>query len=240
MVFRGIQLSASMLCADLGNLKRDIQQINLSGVDLMHVDLMDGHFVPNMTGGRDYADCIREYSEAPCDFHLMTIDPLRLIKNLGLKERERAAFHIEAVKNPYKLICIIKEYGALAGIALNPGTPVSKVIPFLPDIDYLLVLIVNPGFKGQPIIPEVLDKLRRLVEIRNRQNLNFRFLIDGAVTPENIIEIVESGADDIVCGPFTCFNQALGGIEPTLSLVKTILSDHGYDSNLKKRGGVQA
>ena len=233
---RDIKLSASMLCANCANLAGDIEKINKAGVDLMHVDIMDGHFVPNMTGGQDLASYIRQYAQAPCDFHIMAENPESMIEDLRLSPDERLAFHLECRADHETLIKKIKRTGARAGLAMNPGTPVSKLLPYMEMLDFVLVLIVNPGFKGQPVIPETIDKLRRLRDIRDEGAFPVRFLVDGAVTPENLIEIVEAGADDIVCGPFTCFNQALGGIEPTLALVKNILAQHGYTSKSGRRG----
>ncbi len=224
---RGIYLSASMLCVNCANLSEDIAELNRAGVSLMHVDIMDGHFVPNMTGGLDVANCIREHADAPCDFHIMAEDPTPVIEDLQLRPGERLAFHVENKVDHAALIAKIKARGAKAGLAVNPGTPLSAILPFVDMLDFVLVLIVNPGFKGQPIIPQTLSKLSRLRDLRDERGLDMRLLVDGAVTPENMMDIISAGADDIVGGPFTCFNQALGGIEPTLSLVRNILAENG-------------
>lgn len=234
-MLREIGLSASMLCADPGDLEGNIRQINEAVVSIMHTDIMDGHFVPNMTGGLDVAECIRELADAPCDFHLMVEDPGPLIEDLAPGPGERLAFHVENDVDTAGYIERIKSTGGLAGLAMNPGTPISKVEPYLASLDFLLVLIVNPGFKGQPVIPRTIEKLRLLRDIRDSRGLALRFLVDGAVTPENLIDIVEAGADDIVCGPFTCFNKELGGIGPTLALVKSKLRERGY--SVIERGG---
>lgn len=223
---REIYLSASMLCANCANLSEDIAAINRAGVSLVHVDIMDGHFVPNMTGGLDVANCIRKLADAPCDFHIMAEDPTPIIEDLQLCRGERLAFHVENRVDHAALIAKIKARGAKAGLAINPGTPLSAVHPYMDMLDFVLVLIVNPGFKGQPIIPQTLSKLNRLKAMRDEKGLDMRLLVDGAVTPENMMDIITAGADDIVGGPFTCFNQSLGGIEPTLSLVKQILAEN--------------
>lgn len=226
---RTINLAASMLCADPGWLRRDIEQINNAGVDLMHIDIMDGYFVPNMTGGADVAKCIRQYSLSLCDFHLMVQEPERMIESLEPQAGERICFHIENVKDPGQIIRQIHSYQCKAGIALNPGTPLSRIEAYLGEVDYLLILIVNPGFRGQAIIPRTLEKLRCVHELRNSKKLPLRLMVDGAVTLENMEKILDAGADDLVCGPFTCFNKDLGGIEATLGIVKKRLRDYGYE-----------
>lgn len=226
---RKIQLCASMLCADAGNILGDIEKINRAGVDLMHVDIMDGHFVPNMAGSADLSKCIRRHADALCDYHLMISHPENMIEDLELQPGERVSIHIENNPEPLPLLRKIRSFGAKAGLAVNPGTPVKALLPFLSELDFMLILIVNPGFKGQPVINSVLDKLRRIAALRDELGLDFRILVDGAVTPENMLDIVACGADDLVCGPFTCFNKALGGIGPTLALVKNKLREAGYE-----------
>ena len=227
---RRIKLAASMLCADPACLKSQVEEVDAAGVDLLHIDMMDGHFVPNMTGGADVANEIRAMTDTVCDYHIMAEDPERQIRQLkGLREGDRVCFHVECGCGITPLLAEIRTMGAQAGLAMNPGTPVSAVEPYLDMVDYMLLLIVNPGFRGQPIIPRTLEKLTKLRERLNEVGMQDKeILVDGAVTLENMQEIVEAGADNLVCGPFTCFNQALGGIEPTLALVKEKLRGMGY------------
>ena len=234
---RRIKLAASMLCADPACLKSQVQEVDAAGVDLLHIDMMDGHFVPNMTGGADVANEIRAMTDTVCDYHIMAENPERQIRQLkGLRKGDRVCFHVECGCEIAPLLEEIRGLGAQAGLAMNPGTPISAVEPYLDAADYMLLLIVNPGFRGQPIIPRTLVKLTKLRERLNEAGMqNKEILVDGAVTLENMQEIVEAGADNLVCGPFTCFNQALGGIEPTLTLVKEGLRGMGYVVEAGKR-----
>jgi len=224
-----IKLAASMLCADQSCLADQIKEIETAGVDMLHIDIMDGHFVPNMTGGSDLVNEIRANANVVCDYHFMVESPLEQINMLkGVRGNDRISFHIECSCDHLTVIKQIHELGAKAGLAMNPGTPVAALTPFLEDIDYILLLIVNPGFKGQPMIPRTLHKLAKLKKVlRESGRQDVEVLVDGAVTLDNLLEIVDAGADDLVCGPFTCFNKALGGIKPTLDRVKEKLKNAG-------------
>lgn len=228
---RKIKLAASMLCADQGSLISQVKEIELAGTDMLHIDIMDGHFVPNMTGGSDYANEIRSVSSIVCDYHFMVEKPDEQIAMLkGLRSSDRICFHAECGSDCLKVIDQIHQMGAKAGLAINPGTPVAAIEKFLSETDYILLLIVNPGFKGQPVIPRTLRKLSELKNTLDKMGKDAEeILIDGAVTFDNILEIVRLGADNLVCGPYTCFNKELGGIKPTLKKVKEILGNEGYD-----------
>ena len=225
-----IRLSASMLAASVVDLKGDIQQLNEACVDFMHIDIMDGHFVPNLTIGPLYVDRVRQLSKAPCDVHLMVENPERFINMFNMQAGERMCFHIEAANHPHRLVQEIKKMGIEAGIAINPGTPLCMIEELLPDIDFVHVLSVNPGVKGQPMVPQTLNKIYRLRKMIDDKGLNVDIEVDGSVQMDNIIQIVEAGATTLVLGPYTCFNKELGGIKPTLAKVKNLLATH-FKSN---------
>ena len=171
---------------------------------------------------------IRSYSDAPCDFHLMVDNPTGVLENLHLRPRERAAVHFEGNKSLEDNLRYIRENGAEAGIAVSPGTSLYEVDQYMDLTDYFLILMVNPGFKGQPLIEKTLDKARRFSERITEENRNIRILMDGAVNTENIIRVIETGANDLVLGPYSCFNKNFGGIIPTLNIVKEMLRSNGY------------
>ena len=227
---RRIKLAASMLCADQSCLISQIKEIESAGVDMLHIDIMDGHFVPNMTGGSDYANEIRANANVVCDYHFMVEKPLKQIDMLeGVQCEDRISFHVECRCDSLKVLDQIHKTGAKAGLAMNPGTPIAAVEPYLKEVDYILLLIVNPGFKGQPMIPRTLEKLSKLKgKLQELDRQDVEILVDGAVTLDNMLKIVDSGADNLVCGPFTCFNEKLGGIEPTLFKVKEKLKNAGF------------
>jgi len=218
-----VMVAPSMMCSDYANLEREIRVLEKVGVDYLHIDVMDGHFVPNMTIGPDYVKCIRGLTGIPLDIHLMTETPELFIPMFGIKKGDKMCFHVEATKHPHKHIVKIKESGAQAGIAVNPGTPLEAIEELLATLDFVHILSVNPGFAGQPLIPGMLDKIKRLRKQLGDKNLErIDIEVDGSVQFENMADIVKSGANCLVLGPFTCFHKELG-IEKALLRTKEIL-----------------
>ncbi len=217
-----VKLMPSMMCASYAHLREDVRLIERAGVDYLHVDIMDGHFVPNLTVGPDYVKCLRRLTDIALDVHLMTEEPDKFFGMFGLRAGDRMSFHPEATCHAHRCLGKIKALGLGAGLALNPGTPLSAVEDLLPDVDFIQIMSVNPGFAGQPLIPQTLDKVRRLAARLRELGRAVDVTVDGSVQFDNLLRIVDSGATCLVLGPFTCFNQELG-IEKSLARVKEIL-----------------
>jgi len=190
-------IAPSLLKCDFGNLQRDFALLETAGADLLHLDVMDGHFVPNISYGPMVVQRMRELSDLPLDAHLMIAEPARYLDGFLDAGCDGITFHVEAVPEPAPLLRRIRDAGALAGLALNPGTPVDAVLPALSECDVLLVMSVEPGFGGQSFMPAVLSKVRRIVERRSREML---IGIDGGIDAATIGPAAAAGAEMFVAG----------------------------------------
>ncbi|MEO7016486.1 MAG: ribulose-phosphate 3-epimerase [Leifsonia sp.] len=192
------RINPSILAADFVNLERDLDRI--ASADLVHVDVMDNHFVPNLTFGPQMVGRIQDVSKIPLDVHLMIDNP----DEWGLAYAELGAysvtFHIEAVADPVRLARRLRAIGSRAGIALKPGTPVDQYLELLPEFDQVLVMTVEPGFGGQKFMAETMPKLARLREAVTASGLDVWLQVDGGVTEETIVTAAENGADTFVAG----------------------------------------
>ena len=197
-----IKISPSLLSADFMNLEIDIKNVQKAGADLLHLDVMDGHFVPNLTFGVPIIKQIERISEIPLDVHLMVTNPGDYFDALADCGVKYISFHQETVFHAHRLIYSLKEKGIKAGIALNPATPVDTLIPVLPDLDFVLLMSVNPGFGGQSFLPLVLSKIRNLRKLSEETNPELEIEIDGGVNAENAVELRNAGADILVAGSF--------------------------------------
>jgi len=193
-------IAPSVLAADFGNLQRDLSMINLSEADWLHVDIMDGRFVPNISFGMDICKRMKQLCEKPLDVHLMIVEPEKYIEQFRAAGADVITVHYEACPHIHRTIQQIQATGAKAGIALNPGTPVSVVQDLLEDVDLICLMSVNPGYGGQKFIYQTLPKVRALKAMIDEKNSKAIIEIDGGVGLQNAEELLKAGARVLVAG----------------------------------------
>ena len=212
-------LSPSILSADFGNLARDIHTIAEAGAEYIHIDVMDGVFVPTISFGMPIIKSIRPLTDKIFDLHLMIEEPIRYVDEFTALGADIITDHVEACKDTAATLKRIKELGVKAGITLNPDTPLSDVREFLPLADMLLIMSVVPGFGGQKFIEASLDKLREAVILRDELGLNYDIEIDGGVNFDNIRDIHEAGANIIVAGSAVFKGNAADNVKKLIELM---------------------
>jgi ribulose-phosphate 3-epimerase len=195
-----IRLAPSILSADFANLGRDIEAVERGGADLIHVDVMDGHFVPNITIGPPVVHAIKRVAKVPLDVHLMIEDPDRYIDAFIDAGASMLSVHVEVLPHLHRTISAIKKRGAKAGVVLNPSTPVISLENVAGDVDFVLVMSVNPGFGGQVFIPRSLHKLRAVRALLDAAGNSAPIEVDGGVDLNTVASVVEAGADMLVAG----------------------------------------
>ncbi|MDH3628508.1 MAG: ribulose-phosphate 3-epimerase [Acidobacteriota bacterium] len=210
-------LAPSILSADFARLGEQVRAVEAGGAGIIHVDVMDGHFVPNITIGPLIAEAVRRSTELPVDCHLMIAEPDRYLEAFREAGADMISVHQETVPHLHRTLARIRELGARAGVVLNPATPLSVLEEVLDQTDFVLLMSVNPGFGGQTLIPGVLDKARRLRRTLVERGLDVRIEIDGGVTEDNLQQVTESGVDMIVAG-----SAVFGGGEPTETTARMV------------------
>ncbi|HUA16153.1 MAG TPA: ribulose-phosphate 3-epimerase [Verrucomicrobiae bacterium] len=222
-----IELAPSILSADFARLGEQVRAACEGGASVIHVDIMDGHFVPNLTVGPPVVKSLRKATDLPLDCHLMIENPDDFIPVFAEAGADWISVHQEACRHLNRTLHLIKSHDCLAGVVINPATPVDSLSEVLDIVEYVLVMSVNPGFGAQQFIPSTLHKMRQLAEIRNRRNLAYRIEVDGGVALETVADVVRAGAEILVAG-----NAVFGSGDPKRNAEALLKA--GMEASLQK------
>ena len=214
-----IQISPSILSGDFSQLGNEIKKLEKAGADMIHVDVMDGHFVPNLTIGPPVIKALRKHSNLPFDVHLMISPVHKYIKNFADAGANIITFHPEATEDIKESINLVKSLNKKVGLSLNPNTGISVIEKFLKEIDLVLIMSVHPGFGGQKFMPEVLDKIKKLSEIKKHKGFIFDIEVDGGINFENSKIVKDAGANILVSGT-TIFKDNNGDIKKNIDALR--------------------
>ena len=214
-----IKIAPSILSADFGQLGSEIKKLEKAGADMIHIDVMDGHFVPNLTVGPPVINTLRKYTKLPFDVHLMISPVHKYIKDYAEAGANIITIHPEATDNLQESIKHIKNFGKKVGVSLNPNTQIDIIEKLLVEINLVLIMSVHPGFAGQKFIPNILDKIKELKKIKDKKNLNFDIEVDGGINFDNSKLVIEAGANILVSGT-TIFKNNKGDIKKNIDTLK--------------------
>ncbi len=202
-----VAIYPSVMCCKPWELREYVAEFEKNGIDGIHFDVMDGHYVPNIMLGKDDFDAIRSITDIPIDVHFMCIEPENFFPWFNWKPNDKVSFHPEACKQPYRLLMAIREKGMKAGYAMSPGIPLGYLEEALPVLDFVMFMGVNPGFAGQKLIPNGLEKIARVREILDRADHHIELVIDGNTTIDNARKMLAAGADSLVTGTSSMLKQ---------------------------------
>lgn len=220
---RKTALSASIMCADILEMGKALKEIEEAGIEYLHCDIMDNHFVPNMMLPMELLNKIRKGTHLPCDYHIMAENPETIIEKIELQPEDYVSVHYESTVHLQRVITLIKEKGAKASVAINPATPVSVLEEILPELDMVLIMSVNPGFAGQKIVPTSFDKIRKMRRILDEKGLqNVLIQVDGNCSFENVPKMYRAGADVFVVGTSSVF-RAGESVKDNTAKLKALL-----------------
>ena len=216
-----IKISPSILSADFSQLGQEIKKLEISGADMIHVDVMDGHFVPNLTIGPPVIKALRKYTDLPFDVHLMIKPVHKYIKDYAESGADIITIHPEATPSIQESINEVKKYKKKVGLSLNPDTKIEVIKQYLEQTDLVLIMSVFPGFGGQKFMKEMLNKIEQIYEIKNKENFKFDIEVDGGINFSNYKEVINAGANVLVSGT-TIFKENNGDIKKNIGLLKSI------------------
>ena len=214
----GVALSASIMCVDWLNAGEQLIQIENNGIDYLHLDIIDGNFAPDFTMGSSIIDVFRENSTLPSDYHLMVEEPGRLFESFSISPNDNYTIHQESSRNLHRNLISIRSMGANVGVALSPATPLTSLEYIIEDIDLVLIMTVNPGYKGQPLVPQAIRKIRDLKKMIKDLELDIKISVDGNVNPYTIPEMISAGADILVLGSSSLFRKDISIPEATVEI----------------------
>jgi len=218
----GVRIAPSMMCADFLHLADDLDALQAGGADYLHVDVMDGRYVPNFTLGPDFCKALARGSRLPLDIHLMVENPEHHVSSFAVVGGSIVSIHPETTRHPLRTLDLIRSLGARAGIAIDPAMPIASVVEMLPYVSLACVMTVNPGYAGQKLVPTALAKVRELAELVKARGLDVEIEVDGNVSWENIPRMVQAGAQVLVAGSSSLFDGA-GSLRDNLRRIRDLV-----------------
>ena len=218
-MYKGITFSASIMCVDWLNLSQQLKDLEKNEIDFLHIDVIDGYFAPDFTMGSSIINLVRNNSSIKSDFHMMADEPSRLFNSFDVSKNDYYTIHQEACRNLHRDIVYIKKNMSKVGVALSPGTSTETLEYLLEEIDMVILMTVNPGYMGQQLVPQVLKKVEKVRNLKEKYGLNFKISVDGNVNLENIPNMIKSGADTLVLGSSGLFRKDRS-IKQSVNLIK--------------------